>query len=44
MATKESSDDEIWAQLFLWVDSDADGKVSKDDMMKVFVACLSAIS
>lgn len=30
-----SDDDTIWSNLFLFVDSDGDGKVTQDDMKKV---------
>jgi len=32
-----SDDDSIWSNLFLFVDSDGDGKVTTDDMKKVCV-------
>ena len=39
-----ADDDTIWSNLFLFVDSDGDGKVTTDDMKKVcclktFLAC-----
>eukprot|EP00938_MAST-03A_sp_MAST-3A-sp1_P006135 g6135.t1 len=34
-----ADDDTIWSNLFLFVDSDGDGKVTTDDMKKVWGTC-----